>query len=1123
MSRIATVKLFVVIVFVAAGGALLLANNLFSPTVAARSTGPDPGFTGAPGEFRCDECHVFDGAPSGGIFIVAPQTYVPGQTYRIVVNETNTHPSRRRWGFQLTAVDEGGERAGTLQSAGDGLTQIISGTIGSAERQYVEHTSAGTFVGQSNGASWSFNWTAPSPDVGPVTFYTAGNQANGDGNTSGDSINFTFASIQPAASGADFAVNVSPTTQTILPGASATYTVTVTPANGFSGVVNLSVSGLPAGASATFNPASVNVNNGNAQTSTLTVTIDPSTSFDTFTMNIEGTGGNLRHAATATFLTGPTIFDQGLSVRLFARGFNQPIGLAFIAANDLFLLEKATGKVLRVRDGATQSTVLDLAVNSASERGLLGIALHPNFPSNPRVYLYWTESSTGADTTNTDEVPVLGNRVDSFIWNGSTLTPERNLVKLRALQQDAAQPSRGNHNGGVIRFGPDGKLYIVIGDNGRRGMMQNLLTGFNPEGMKGSDDQFGGPAPDDAHLTGVILRLNEDGTVPADNPFFNAATTLTGEAAANVKKVFAYGIRNSFGMDFDPLSGQLWTQENGDDSFDEINRVVPAFNGGWIQLMGPSARISEFKAIETSRAGGLQQLRWPPDFLANTPSEALARLFQLPGAIYTEPEFSWKYAVAPSPVGFVRGRALGAGYEGALVVGASRTTLLGGYLFRFKLSGDRRRLSFDDARLSDLVADNADKFDITESESLLLGKNFGITTDIQTAPDGKLYVVSLSDGAIYEISAKPSTLQFGAATSGATESNSSIDINVTRGGDTSGTISVGYRTVDDTRAVRCDDNTTTPGVAYARCDYATATGTLTFAPGETSKSFNVSLIDDGHAEPSETLRLELLNPSGATLGAQSVETLTINDNDAPNAPNPIYDSFTTSFFVRQQYLDFLSREPDSAGREAWLGVLRNCSDVQTNPACDRITVSSSFFRSQEFQLKGYFVYRFYKVSLGRLPRYDEIIPDMSSVTGATSAEVFAKRDAFANNWLARDDFKTKYSGALTPAEYVDKLLQTAGVTLTGTITRETLIADLQAGRKTRAEVLRAVVEHPSVDAREYNGAFVAMQYFGYLRRDPEPQGYLNWLNYLNANPTDFRTMVKGFLNSTEYLLRFGKP
>ncbi|HEY0098419.1 MAG TPA: DUF4214 domain-containing protein, partial [Pyrinomonadaceae bacterium] len=610
----------------------------------------------------------------------------------------------------------------------------------------------------------------------------------------------------------------------------------------------------------------------------------------------------------------------------------------------------------------------------------------------------------------------------------------------------------------------------------------------------------------------------------------NAATNLTGEAAANVKKVFAYGIRNSFGMAFDPQSGQLWTQENGDDSFDEINRVVPAFNGGWIQMMGPSARVAEFKAIELGRSGGLQQIRWPPDRIADTPAEALARLYMLPGAIYTEPEFSWKYAVAPSPVGFINGRALGANNEGALVVGASRTTLLGGYLFRFKLASDRRKLSFTDARLSaDLVADNADKFDINESESLLFGKDFGITTDIQTAPGGNLYVVSLSDGAIYEISSKPSTIYFTPQESVVTESNTSLSVSVTRSGDTSGTVSVDYRTIDDPAAVPCDptrrkpDGTSYPqGTAYARCDYATAAGTLTFAPGETSKSFSVSIIDDGHAETLETFNVELLNPAGATLDVHTAKPISINDNDAANAPNPIYETFTGNFFVRQQYLDFLSREPDPAGQESWLRVLRDCSDVHNNPVCDRITVSASFFRSREFQLKGLFVYLFYQVSLGRLPRYTEIIPDMASVTGATAEEVFAKRDAFANNWLARPEFKTLYPGTLTPAEYVDKLLQTTQVTLNAAPTRDTLIADLQTGRKTRAEVLRAIVEHPDVNAKEFNEAFVAMQYFGYLRRDPDAQGYQNWLNYLNANPTDFRTMVRGFLNSNEYLLRFGK-
>ena len=206
-----------------------------------------------------------------------------------------------------------------------------------------------------------------------------------------------------------------------------------------------------------------------------------------------------------------------------------------------------------------------------------------------------------------------------------------------------------------------------------------------------------------------------------------------------------------------PAGGALWTQENGDDSFDEINRVVPGFNGGWIQLMGPSSRVAEFKSIETTRFNqSLQQNRWPPSLIADTPAEALARLYVLPGSHYAEPEFSWKYAVAPSPVGFARGNALGARYANDLFVGASRTTLLGGYLFRFDLSADRQKLSHADSRLNDTVADNSDKFDLSESESLVVGRDFGITTDIQTGPNGNLYVVSLSNGAVYEIFRKPS-------------------------------------------------------------------------------------------------------------------------------------------------------------------------------------------------------------------------------------------------------------------------------------------------------------------------------------------------------------------------------
>ena len=452
----------------------------------------------------------------------------------------------------------------------------------------------------------------------------------------------------------------------------------------------------------------------------------------------------------------PTVIDRNLVIREAATDLETPVGIAFLERNDMFVIEKNTGQVKRFQ-GATTTTVLDLAVNSASERGLLGIALHPAFPADPGVYLYWTESSTGADSNVISEVPLLGNRVDRFEWDGSALTFDHNLIQLRAFQADEGQPQRGNHNGGVIRFGPDGRLYIIMGDNGRRGQNQNLE--FGPFGPGDPDDQFGGPEPDDAHLTGMILRLNDDGTTPVDNPFFAQGAAIGGEVGDNIQKLFAYGVRNSFGMAFDPKSGNLWTQENGDDAFDELNLVEPGMNGGWIQVMGPIDRVAEFKAIELALppSGGLegaqlQQIRWPAENIADTPQEAMARLYMISGAHYSDPEFSWKYAVAPAGIGFLEGRDLGPQYDGDLFVGASRPTLEDGYLFHFNLTGNRRKIGVDDPALEDRVADNEEKFDITESESLLFGSGFGVGTDIQTGPNGHLYVVSLSIGAVYEIS-----------------------------------------------------------------------------------------------------------------------------------------------------------------------------------------------------------------------------------------------------------------------------------------------------------------------------------------------------------------------------------
>jgi glucose/arabinose dehydrogenase len=451
---------------------------------------------------------------------------------------------------------------------------------------------------------------------------------------------------------------------------------------------------------------------------------------------------------------GPHLLDPNLTVRTVVSGLNLPTTMAFIGASDILVLEKNTGRVQRVTNGVVAGTVLDLAVNFGSERGLLGIAIHGDFPASPYVYLYWTESSTGADTSNLADVALLGNRVDRYRWTGSSLVFDRNMVRLRALQQDAGQPLRGNHNGGVLSFGPDGKLYIHIGDNGRRGWLQNLPCGPTATcpGPIVQDDQFGGPEPDDAHLTGVILRLNADGTTPSDNPFVGTSVASSAEANANIAKVYAYGLRNGFGMAHDPYSGDLWEQENGDDTFSELNRVEPGFNSGWIQIMGPDERVPQYRQIETTEFGGaLQQIRWPPTNIAMTAEEARSRLFMLPGSHFSDPEFAWKYEVAPAGIGFVDGRGLGPQYKGDLFVGGARDFLQGGHLFHFNVTGNRRKLGVDDPRIEDRVADNVAKFEITESESLLIGTNFGIVTDIETAPNGNLFLVSLSTGQIFEI------------------------------------------------------------------------------------------------------------------------------------------------------------------------------------------------------------------------------------------------------------------------------------------------------------------------------------------------------------------------------------
>src|SRR5215213_4864371 len=232
----------------------VLTHNIGTRPAHAFSAGPPAGYTGAPQEEpeACAECHVPPDAGTGKIFITAPQTYVPGQTYPITVTHANPDQTRLRWGFELTVLDTASdEKAGELHSI-DGLTQVLNNAGPGSARQYIEHTAAGTFTGQHNGASWTFNWIAPAFDVGPVVFYAAGNHANNDGNTSGDYIYRTFVVSAPASTTPDFTLSVSRASRSVVPTGSAFYFVTVTPLAGFTGEVDLSAANLPTGVMGIF-------------------------------------------------------------------------------------------------------------------------------------------------------------------------------------------------------------------------------------------------------------------------------------------------------------------------------------------------------------------------------------------------------------------------------------------------------------------------------------------------------------------------------------------------------------------------------------------------------------------------------------------------------------------------------------------------------------------------------------------------------------------------------------------------------------------------------------------------------------------------------------------------------
>jgi glucose/arabinose dehydrogenase len=368
----------------------------------------------------------------------------------------------------------------------------------------------------------------------------------------------------------------------------------------------------------------------------------------------------------------PIVKDPNLTVEHFVDGLDEPTSMAFIDNNQILVLEK-NGNVRLVSNGQLQAqSILQVPVNTQSERGLLGIAALGN-----SVFLYYTESG-GTE---------LRNRVYKYTWDGQNLENPILLLDLPALPG-------ANHDGGKLMIGRDNFLYAVIGDLNRDGKLQNFAIG---------------PDPDD---TSVILRVSpNDGSPAPGNP-------LSSDPNNPLSKYYAYGIRNSFGIAFDPVNGRIWDTENGPNVFDEINSVSPGFNSGWEKVMGPIS------------LSGMTE----------------ADLVNFPGSDYADPVLNWRQPIGITDLEFLSSSELGSPYNNDLFVG----DINNGNLYHFNLNAPRTGFILSHPGLSDLIVDNSQ-----ELASITLGSGFAGITDILTGPDGLLYILSFSDGKIFRIIQTP--------------------------------------------------------------------------------------------------------------------------------------------------------------------------------------------------------------------------------------------------------------------------------------------------------------------------------------------------------------------------------
>lgn len=403
----------------------------------------------------------------------------------------------------------------------------------------------------------------------------------------------------------------------------------------------------------------------------------------------------------------PVFNEPGFTSEVVAEGLELPTTMAFLSQNDILVLEKDKGTVRRVVDGVLQpQPLLDVNIAGATadnERCMCGIAVSQNNETGKtNVFLYYTEAE------GEDGGSPIGNRLYKYELVSDGSTSQASLTNPQLLLDLPALPGP-RHNGGAITIGPDGNIYVPIGDSDK--------VDVETQAQNEPDVPVDG--------SGGILRVTQDGE-PVPDPA-TGEYILGDESPLNL--YYAYGVRNSFGIDFDPVTGNLWDSENGPGHSDEINLVEPGFNSGWNQIMGVWERGGG-----DPRNGDGTRASAQPEGLVDFDGRGH----------YHPPQLTWVYTIGPTGIKFLDSDKYGAAYQNDLFLG----TIHAGYLYHFKLNEDRTDLLLPEPLLDGMADTDAESI----TEPILFASGFGGISDLEVSPyDGYMYVVSLGQGKIFKI------------------------------------------------------------------------------------------------------------------------------------------------------------------------------------------------------------------------------------------------------------------------------------------------------------------------------------------------------------------------------------